>query len=90
MRTVRQRLRPTGRRDSRGEAGRVLIILENEPVCQSHRVCKQINATFPSDLAPSSAPSQENRQSTTTSRQCSESHWRAHQGPPLGRDSYVS
>jgi glycosyltransferase involved in cell wall biosynthesis len=31
------------RRGARGEAGRVLIVLENEPVYQSHRVCKQID-----------------------------------------------
>ena len=38
MRTVRQRLSPTGRRGPQ-----VLVILENESACQSHRVCKQAN-----------------------------------------------
>ena len=41
-RTAR-RLKPAGRRGRRGEAGRVLIILENEPAWTSHRVRKQIN-----------------------------------------------
>jgi glycosyltransferase involved in cell wall biosynthesis len=42
MRIVSRRLRPAGRRNPRDEAGRVLIILENEPVYQSE-VCKQIH-----------------------------------------------
>jgi glycosyltransferase involved in cell wall biosynthesis len=43
MRTASQRPRLAGRRNPRSEAGRVLIILENEPVYGSHRVCKQIH-----------------------------------------------
>lgn len=43
MRAVTRRLRATGRRGMRGQPRRVLIILENEPVCTSHRVRKQIN-----------------------------------------------
>jgi glycosyltransferase involved in cell wall biosynthesis len=37
------RLRPFGRRSRRGAAGRVLIILENEPAWTSHRVRKQVD-----------------------------------------------
>ena len=45
MRTVRQRLSPTGRRGPQ-----VLVILENESACQSHRVCKQANTIARSGL----------------------------------------
>lgn len=43
MRTVRWRPRRTGRGGPEAGAGRVLLILENEPVCTSHRVRKQLD-----------------------------------------------
>jgi glycosyltransferase involved in cell wall biosynthesis len=40
---MRRRPRPTGRKGQRKKAGRVLIILENEPAWTSHRVRKQVD-----------------------------------------------